>query len=138
MDLVSFALWFGEKKQALARASSFSQFFFLPSSLPSPAHLQLLSPASGLSLSVIKRSRFSLVSIAVVKYSRQTGKKSVCLAHRTQFIVRRSQCRKLEAGTAAEVRRIASCWLLLLPHSASCFYTQSRTSCPGVTSPTVS
>lgn len=140
MDLVSFVLWFGEKKQALALASSSSHFFSLPSSLPSPAHLQLLSPAFDLSLSVIKRSRFSLVSTAVIKYPnpRQTGKESVYLAYRIQFVVRRSQCRKLEAGTAAEVRRVVPCWLLLLPHSASCFYIQSRTSCPGVTSPTVS
>lgn len=123
MDSVSFMLWFAEKKQALALAHTFSHFFFLPSSLPSPAHLQHLSPAFDLSLSVIKRSRLSLVSIAVIKRPnpRQTGKESVYLAPRIQSIVRRSQCRKLEAGTAADVRRITSCWLLLWPHSASCF-----------------
>lgn len=123
MDLVSFTLWFGEKKQALALAYTFSHFFFLSSSLPSPAHLQHLSPAFDLSLSVIKRSCLSLVSTAVIKHPnpRQTGKESVYLAFRIQSIVRRSQCRKLEAGTAAAVRRIASCWLLLWPHSASCF-----------------
>lgn len=123
MDSVSFVLWFAEKKQALALAHTFSHFFLLPSSLPSPAHLQHLSPAFDLSLSVIKRSRLSLVSIAVIKRPnpRQTGKESVYLAHRIQSIVRRSQCRKLEAGTAADVRRITSCWLLLWPHSASCF-----------------
>ena len=127
MDLVSFALWFGEKKQALALAYTFSYFFFLSSSLPSPAHLQHLSPAFDLSLSVIKRSRLSLVSKLYNSCYKAPEPKanwegdSVYLAFRIQSIMRRSQCRKLEAGTAAAVRRIASCWLLLWPHSASCF-----------------